>query len=82
MRLVSLLVMVSLVFAPGCAALAVPPLVGATGGIAVAMADSHASHKASRAVAGGLLGGLIGVVLDVVYIGILIHALDNARWGD
>jgi hypothetical protein len=74
MRLVSLALMASLAVAPGC--LAVPPLVGATGGALVAAVRNGGGDQDVSVAGHAVIGGLAGLVVDAIVIVTLIVTVD------
>lgn len=74
MRLVSLAVIASLAVAPGCAALAVPPIMGATSGIII---GSSSNHGAVGAAVGTAIGLLADVVVAVAVLSIVDETIDE-----
>jgi hypothetical protein len=70
MRVVSLILIASLAVAPGC--LAVPPLVGATGGALVAAVQNDGGDQHASVAGHALVGGLVGLVVDAMVIVITI----------
>jgi hypothetical protein len=73
MRFLSLVLTVSLVFAPGCAVLAVAPVVGAGGGATFALTRKPISGTTVTSHA--FVGALLGVVVDVVGLLVLVRSL-------
>jgi hypothetical protein len=70
MRLHPLAVAASLVLAPGCIWLAVPPVLGAVGGAVVAGSKDPASHPSAAGHV--LVGGLVGLVIEAAIVVLVV----------
>jgi hypothetical protein len=81
MRLIPLVLIASLAFAPGCSSLAImaaaPPAIGAGGGALIGAEKSH--HTQASIARHAVIGALLGAVVDVVATIWLTHVL-NEQW--
>jgi hypothetical protein len=86
MRIISLVLIASLAFAPGCATIAIaaatPPAIGIAGGSVIGVARNHAGAHVSVAHH-AWVGAIIGAAVDVVLVALAIRsfAIDLGHLG-
>ena len=77
MRTTSVVLVASLVLAPGCAQLVVPPVLGGAAGAGIGAAISDREDRGAAMAVCGVFGVVIGLVADVLLVAYYIDQFQD-----